>query len=217
MEFYKNNGSVRTFPCKITIFGLYKLLEIDILKSYTNTSYNVHFLDSFHGMLGNLTYTYFSEIDFDALTFYDAQIVSKHVVTISLLKKLFGVYILDLSRTMFVKCCDQCIYENLLNICHLKYNRPNDCFLSWNYSTIKAFLRKNAYNMFRRMENIEYNIVNRHVLIKKSSGYVYMTSKAGKRHIHRLRNTPPLLSDEYTSMRRSICQSQRQLRKYFFS
>jgi hypothetical protein len=216
-DFYNNNGSVEQFPCKITLFGFYKLIEIDFLKSYTNITYNVHFLDGFHGILDELTYTYFEGIDFDALTLRDAHIVSKYVVTIPLLKKLFGVLFLDLSSAKFVECCQEGVYENLLSICELKYNRPNDFFLSYNYSSIKEFLKANAHDMYRRMEYIEYSMVTKHVLIRKRNSYIYLASKAGKRYISRLKNTPPLLSEEYTSIRRSICQSQRELKRYFFS
>jgi len=218
-QYFKIHGSVENFPCKIILFAFYKLLEIEILKSYTNVKYNIHFLHSFNVILDSVTYSYFRGIDLKSLTLNDMHVVSSYVVTLPLLKKLFGIKFLDLSKTNFVTCCRECVSENLISICLLKYNRPNDCFLSMNYRTIKEFLRNNAYHLYRKIEFIELNMVNKHVMIKHPYRNCYMpiTSRGGKKQIYYLRDTPPLLSKEYTQIRRSICNSQKELKKYYFS
>lgn len=219
LQYYQLHGSVDHFPCKLVLFAFYKLLEIEIIKSYTNIRYNVHFLHSFTGILDDVTYPYFHSINFTSLTLHDMHVVSQYAVTLPILKKLFGVRFLDLSQTNFIGCCKECISEHLLSICLLKYNRPDDCFLSMNYTAIKGFLKAKAYPLYRKMEFIESNMVNRHVMIKHPYKTCYMpiTSREGKRQMFHLRNTPPLLSSEYTQTKRDIYQCQRDLKRFFFS
>jgi len=217
--FFIKNKSIVHFPDKFTLFVFYKLLEIDILKSYTNVRYNIRFLSNFQDLFEEVARKYFVGIDYSLLCIDDMQIVSRYCVTLPMLKKLFGIRHLDLSQADFIECCETCVSDNVRQICLFKYNRHYDYFLSANYIAIKDFLKEKARRIYRRMEMFEIQMISKHILIKHPQRNVYMslTSAAGKRLFRRLKHTPPFLSNEYVEMQKTISQGRRSLKRLFFS
>jgi hypothetical protein len=93
-------------------------------------------------------------------------IMSSIIISIPIFKKLFGIKVLDLSRTRLHECCLTCNEEILREICEFKLNYQKDELVSHNYVEFKRLLQKENAYYFAYLENIENYYLNDFIYVK---------------------------------------------------
>lgn len=184
---YITYRTLSNFPNQLTVYIIFILCQIEWCDpTLKNQHYN--FLKQFEmqntnsceprcnfhsfGNLWSIRYRYYSQLlykhchhtNWSNLNFLPMTMlhdISKHIVTVSGLCKLFGSKRLVLERTQLVHCCELCYNFDLTNIVLYKFNRPNDYFLSQNYNEIKRFFEKHCPEKYHLLCQYELVLVNR--------------------------------------------------------
>jgi hypothetical protein len=195
------NTDLYSYPDQLEIFIFYNLYQIDVLLNTKNMKYNITFLTDF---LENSAYNlsnshykltlqnYFIHIITNHITIpldY-LSIISKHIVTIKTIKKLFAIKYLDLSNSKFIICCnDDSDFSILKEIIQYKYNLYDNSFLKDNYDIIKDFFNKNAHKYLTMMEDYELSLINSKIIYKHPfrNTHMRLNSRASQHLLYKLR------------------------------
>lgn len=219
-EHYLHEQTLETYPNKIILFMLYNLIQIDVYQNVQNVNYNVKLLESFSASslyiirrYGNFLLSNNIPMRIDTYTR-----LSRFIVTVPILKKLFGIRELDLDQTILLKCSSECISLNLCDIVVFKYNRYNDNFLRRNYRKIKTFLQKHNPDYADMMETYETTIINRHITFYDPITFdrYRLNENVAHDYLHRLRYELPSARHICRSLENYIYKKQRRLRRKYF-
>lgn len=205
----KSLYNVRSFD----LFFMYQMINMFVRRNLKNVNYNVNFLAKFGS---NITFDYFTRVienEYVNVSIDSLHTISKYMVNIPLICKLFPSRLLQLDNTVYKQCCYSCYKRNLQRLVQYKYNRYNDHLININYSTLKQFLKENDKTQYRLIESYENSIVNKHIFIENPVTYklVPITSKEA---ILLLRNLK--LQKNNTRIQRHIMKERKVLRRKFF-
>lgn len=140
--YYIENRTIKTYPDQEDIYDLYMLLHIYIYKDTTDIENKIQYLETMNvtNETKKIKYNYYKWIlEKNIIVKLDIlYIISKTCVTELTLKKLFGIYTLDLSKTRYIKSNR----PYLRQIVETKYINNRSIFYSYNYKEIKDFLKR---------------------------------------------------------------------------
>lgn len=170
---YNNYYDIKHYPNKFELYALYNFLQIELYQNKTEFVHLLNFLESIDTIkYYKVRLTYYESIldtfhtNPFTITFDQMFKISHTVISIPIFKKLFGVRMLDLSRSKFHQCCLDCNEEILREICEFKFHYPNDDLVSYNYLQFKSLLRKENQYYLAYLENSENYYLNDLIYIK---------------------------------------------------
>lgn len=198
LRHYVEYRTLEDYPNKYAIFLFYNLYQVDVLKNIKNINYNVRFLNDFYNFsekkntcLYTSIYNYYYYIlsSHFPINICSLHTISKYIVSIHTLKKLFGIKRLDLPNAKYVTCCDDNVYEMINAIVTYKYNLQTDIFLYENYIKIKEFFagwNEPVLEIFREQELM---LINSHIVFKHpfNKSNMRLNSKSTQRLLFHLR------------------------------
>jgi len=232
--------TVWRYPNQIELYVLYRFLLISLYRNeiYSSPDSNIDLIDDFIGngcgnhhiyQMGTEYFKYIienkTEIRFDSL--YK---ISKYVVGLPMIKRLFGCRKLTINHSQLTSCCDECNSEALNQIVTFKTNRPDDYLLSENYKTIKSFLLKHNVLLYRELTNLENRFINARIFYRHpvTRRRVRLDSNVSCRLFYKYHYQYDLLRDnwslhsydrihyEYNHLQRYILKRKKQLFYHYF-
>lgn len=223
-----NGMFVSLYPNKLELYMLYRFLLINAFRTVDYVDSNISFIDTFiydSPRLFQIGAEYFKhvienkiDVRFDSL-----HKMSKTVVTLPIIKRLFGCRQLNLDHSLLISCCEECNSDALEEILNFKTNRPDDYFLSKNYKTIKAFLIRINIGLYRELANLENKFINARIFYRHPSTRrrVRLDSKVSCRLLYQYNYEHSFawndrVYHEYTSLQRHICRRKSQLFSQYF-
>jgi hypothetical protein len=214
--------SIESYSNKIELFIFYSFISIACYKSKTNLEANIVFLEQFaeSPSIQQMTIRYYSNIlsRHPLLTFDTLHRMSKRVVTVPMLRKLFGVKGLDLTKSQLIMCCPDCANVDLTEMVTMKYNLKNDTFLTHNYIVIKQFFANESPTLYNNLVTYEMTLVNRDILFTNpfdSSSTLRFGSRKSSKVLRKLRFGTPYGRDLIQLERSIFSQQQDKLQQYF--
>jgi hypothetical protein len=230
--YYLQNWNLKNYQNKFQLYILYNLLLIDVYKTdigyqpilefATDITKNSNMISASLAYSLSNYYTHLLSIH-AVLKFAHLKEMSKLVVTLPMLLKLWGIYKLDLSRTKFHHCCGVCIdFENIPDIVTYKYNMKDDCFLSENYSTVKNFLWMHCPDVFDYICKHENVIVNREITYVHpfANTRVSLSSRTSQQLLFTMQfeeDDSPYIQNILKNLKRYIRVRQSYLKQMYFS
>ena len=231
--------AIWSYPNKLELYTLYRFLLISCFRSqvYSPVDSNINFLDTFVNNTCTNHHVYQIGVDYFKhvlenkidVRFDSLFKMSKCVVTLPMIKRLFGCRKLNLDYSLLSSCCDECNSDALKEILAFKTNRPDDYFLSQNYKTIKAFLIKNKPDLYRNLTNLENSFINARIFYRhpNTRRRVRLDSNVSCRLLYKYHYQYGLLYNsfgwndrvyhEYNSLQRYIFKRRTQLFLEYFS
>lgn len=143
--------------------------------------------------------------------------ISPYIINIYSLKKIFSYRILDLSKTNLLFCCnlDNCVINNIYNICDTKHSYYNDDLISYNYNEVKNFLYNNCIEYYNILIYRENYLLNEKIFIKNP-----ITNRRirvnGKRWLHLICNLKKKNKSLYNEIIMDVLNQQEILRNKIF-
>jgi hypothetical protein len=141
-DYYIKNGTIKTYPYQEDIYDLYMFLHIYVYKDTRDIEYKIQYLETMDitKETKKIKYNYYKWIlERNIMVKLDMlYIISKTCVTELTLKKLFGLYTLDLSKTRYVKTNR----PHLRQLVETKFLNNRSVFYSYNYREIKDFMKR---------------------------------------------------------------------------
>ncbi len=213
---------------QLELYVLYNLIQIDMCNQ--DLKRTVSFLKDFNirndlqtsVYLKNTLRNYFTMIisKHDIIPFEHLFEVSKYVVTVPMLIKLWGVYNLDIANSQFLQCCPTCGYADLTDMVNFKFHRFDDPFLSKNYSAIKELFAQQATHLYTKVCLYENVLVNGEIHYSNpyNNRSVKLSSRLSKEVLYRLHmeECSPAMERIKLSIMSFIRNKQRQLRQLYF-
>lgn len=176
--FVNNNYSnIRKYPNKFELYALYNFLQIEVYQNKMEFAHLFNFLESIANTSRyyNIRLKYYSSIldtlhtNLFTVTFDQMFTISSIVISIPIFKKLFGIRILNLSKSKLHLCCLDCNEETLREICHFKLSYQKDDLVSYNYIEFKQLLKRENPYYFAYLENTENYHLNKMIYVKNPS------------------------------------------------
>ena len=178
------NGSLlqtdlRTYPNKLELFVLYNFINIECFINY-NIDYSFKFLnmldsntriidDTFYQLkykyYKNILYIEKYDIYFMNFSFEKLYQMTPYITSIYILKRLFGYKLLDLKYSVLLLCCENCVIKNIQYICNLKMSFYYDDLISYNYTEILNFLKRENKSYYRILIEREKYLVNKKIYV----------------------------------------------------
>lgn len=226
LEIRQNNTSVDL--CKyqdmIKLFYMYQLLTICKFKCPYDVNYNVQFISEVaERTCADIAKDYFEYLleRKIVLQIDNLHRISKYVATVGVLKKLFGLRTLDLSKTELIDCCDDCIMHNLTDMAQLKMNLHLDLFLSQNYTSVKRFLNQKNITLLHRLEYVELVLINKLIRFRNplNGRTMKLTNPSSQRFLYQLKYeyTTPTHQRMSQKLENYIINTQKRLTRRFFT
>ena len=195
---YIDHGSLYNIQNPYALIIFYNLYQIEILYNIKNINYNIRFLNDFYNFsdknnifLYRTLYNYYFYILSNkfSINIESLYIISKYMVSIYSLKKLFGIKYLDLKNTQLITPHEDGIYNMIYTIVLYKYNLPKDHFLSQNYMNIKGFLTRIESPLLDVFTEHEFCFINSHIVFKHpyNDNQLRLNSRSSQRFLFQLR------------------------------
>lgn len=174
---YNNYCNIRKYPNKFELYALYNFLQIEVYQNKAGFAHLFNFLESIANTTRyyNIRLKYYSSI-LDTLhtnpftvTFEQMFTISSIVISVPIFKKLFGIRILNLSKSKLHLCCLDCNEETLREICEFKLSYQKDDLVSYNYIEFKQLLKRENPYYFAYLENSENYHLNEMIYVKNPS------------------------------------------------
>jgi|LakMenEpi03Aug12_release.lakeMendotaPanAssembly.Ray.scaffolds.fasta_scaffold00606_45 hypothetical protein len=173
---YNNYSNIKKYPNKFELYALYNFLQIEVYQNKMGFHYLFNFLESIADTrYYNVRLKYYSSI-LDTLhtnqftvTFDQMFTISNIIISIPIFKKLFGIKVLNLSRSKLHLCCLDCNEEILRQICKFKLSYQKDELVSYNYVEFKKLLKMENPYYFAYLENTENYHLNEMIYVKNPS------------------------------------------------
>jgi len=174
---YNNYCNIRKYPNKFELYALYNFLQIEVYQNKMGFAHLFNFLESIANTTRyyNIRLKYYSSI-LDTLhtnpftvTFDQMFTISSIVISVPIFKKLFGIRVLDLSKSKLHLCCLDCNEETLREICEFKLSYQKDDLVSYNYLEFKQLLKRENPYYFAYLENSENYHLNEMIYVKNPS------------------------------------------------
>lgn len=141
-EYYIKNRTLKNYPDQEDIYDLYMFLHIYIYKDIRDIENKIQYLETMNVTkeTQKIKYNYYKWIlERNVVVKLDIlYIISKTCVTELTLKKLFGLYTLDLSKARYIKSNR----PYLRQIVEIKFFNNRSTFYSYNYKEIKDLLKR---------------------------------------------------------------------------
>lgn len=181
-HYINSNYNIKDYPNSFDLILISKFIYLYYFRDNLTIESCFNFLQNFNN--GNKTPSMFQDIIIDYYiytlkcihdrtkyifnTFEKIYIMSPYVINISCLKKIFSYKVLDLSKTKLIYCCEeqQCIVENLYEICDIKNAYSHDDLISHNYMQVKYFLYNQCLDYYSILFNRETYLINEKIFIK---------------------------------------------------
>jgi len=170
---YNNYSNIRKYPNKFELYALYNFLQIEVYQNKMGFHHLFNFLESIGDTrYYNVRLKYYSSV-LDTLhtnefvvTFDQMFTISNIIISIPIFKKLFGIKVLNLSRSKLHSCCLDCNEEILRQICQFKLSYQNDELVSYNYVEFKKLLKRENPYYLAYLENTENYHLNEMIYVK---------------------------------------------------
>lgn len=197
-RYYLDHSTFYDIPNPYRLFIFYNLYQIDVLYNVKNINYNIRFLDQFYHFsekknifLHTTLYNYYFYILSNkfSISMESLYVMSKYMVSMYSLKKLFGIKYLDLKNTHLITTNEDSAANMIYAIVLYKYNLPKDHFLSQNYMNIKAFLKRSDSALLDIFTEQEFGFINSHIVFKHpyNSNQLRLNSRSSQRFLFQLR------------------------------
>jgi hypothetical protein len=164
-----NNHNFKTYPNQIELLVFYIFIQINYYNNTNNTDYYFKFLNKLDKTKFNdvISYYYTNIILTNIpITFTQMYQMSPYVTSVPILRKISSYKVLDLSKTILLQCCVNCIPENIDYICDVKLNFWRDDLVSHNYIQIKNLLKMQMTMYYKIMREAEDTLINFIINIK---------------------------------------------------
>lgn len=161
-----NHKNLEGYPNKLEMIVLYNFINMECFTNLYNRDYLFDFLESLYtkkkiidDLFYDLKYKYYNYIlyvenytpFFIKCSFNHLYQMLPYITSISVLKKLFGFKVFDLTYTKLFLCCEECVIGNIYYMCNLKNIFWKDDLICHNYLQVVDFLK--------REKKIYYNIL----------------------------------------------------------
>lgn len=198
---YITRGSLISYDAPIELFIYYNLIEIDVFKNMKNVNYNIQFvydfleLSNYHYYGLQTACGYFETVLYNniAILLKSSLLISGYVCNLSLIKKLYGLTIMNLKHSYLILSNSESIYDDLNEIVTLKTNLPSDDLLSYNYLQIKPFLEKQNIDLSYYLKELELTFINKKIVYRDPfvGNHIRLTSRASQILLYRLKYEMP--------------------------
>lgn len=176
---YWRPSDLRNYPNKLELFFLYNFINIECFINY-NIDYSFKFLkmldsnkriidDTFYQLkfkyYKNILYIEKYDIYFMNFSFEKLYQMTPYITTIFILKRLFGYKLLDLKYSKLLLCCENCVIQNIHYMCNFKMSFYHDDLISYNYTEILNFLKRENKLYYHILIEREKFLVNKKIYV----------------------------------------------------
>jgi len=221
-----NHKNLAEYPNKLELIVLYNFINMECFTNLYNRDYLFDFLQSLYtkkkitdDIFYDLKYKYYSYILYvETYTPYFLKTSFDHlyqmlpyITSISILKKLFGFKVFDLTYTKLFLCCEECVIGNIYYICHLKKTFWRDDLICHNYLQIVNFLKREKKIYYNILIQREKYLVDNKIYITNPN-----TNKVIKLNSSYFRNLRFELEDTCINLDRILYNKRKKLIKKYF-